>query len=191
MDSSFLIDLVKIMLPSLLVLLITYLMIRSYFDNQLALKKEEVEIKRNEMDIKRSELAMKNEGRSVPIRLQAYERLILLLERNQPFKLLTNIYDDDLTVPEYQLLLINTIRSELEHNLTQQLYVSDDAWSVVRSSLEELINTINILAKQQPNEATGRHLKKSIVDYFMQQGVVIPNHGAIQFLKAEARGLLA
>lgn len=182
MDYNVFLDLVKICVPSLLVLVTTYLLISSYLDNQLKMKA-------HEMQMKEQELSMAQIDQSLPIRYQAYERLILFLERSHPYKLLSTIDSTDLTAPEFQLILINSIRTELEHNLTQQLYISDQAWAVVRSAIEELINEISSLAIQLPSEATGKDLGKKILNHFMDQKINIPNVSAIQVLKVEARTL--
>ncbi len=182
MDYNIFLDLVKICVPSLLVLVTTYLLISSFLETQLKLKAQELELKRDELSIKQGD-------QSLPIRYQAYERLILFLERNHPYKLLSTIDSTDLTAPEFQLILIKSIRTEMEHNLTQQLYVSDQAWAVVRSSVEELINEISSLAINLPSNATGKDLGKKILNHFMSKNINIPNDSAVQFLKVEIRTL--
>lgn len=176
-------DFMKIVIPSLLVLGITYMMMRSYFDNQVKMKQIELEQDRNK-------LAMQHDREGTMVRLQAYERLILLLERNHPMKLLSTVAPGDLTAYEYHMGLLATIRNEMDYNLTQQLYVSDDAWNVSRSAIEELISIINLLAKQIPNDSTGRDLGKKILNYFMDPQTKVPNDSAIRVLKSEARTLL-
>ena len=68
----------------------------------------------------------------LPLRLQAYERLILFVERINPVNLLVRLLEQDLSAADFEQRLINEIRAEYQHNVTQQLYVSDTAWSVTK-----------------------------------------------------------
>ncbi len=173
MEYSSFIGIIQIVVPAVLVLTMAYLMLKAFFEN--------------ERDQKRLDIAMKAQNATLPVRFQAYERLILLMERTSPFKLLSRFSSEDLTVPEYQLVLITAIRQELDYNLTQQLYISSEAWAVVRSTIEELIGIINTLGKQLPNEASGRDLANLIIEYFKDNEVSMPNGRAIHYLKQEAQ----
>ena len=70
----------------------------------------------------------KNQSVVLPLRLQAYERMALFLERIDPNQLVMRIHTPGLTVSQEQNLLLTAIRSEFEHNLSQQIYISDPVW---------------------------------------------------------------
>ena len=79
---------------------------------------------------------------SLPIRLQAYERLTLFLERISPQNLLKRVSPISQEVEDYKSLLIQTVEQEYEHNLSQQIYVSDPCWRVVSAAKNSTIQTI-------------------------------------------------
>ena len=78
-----------------------------------------------------------------PLKIQAYERFLLFLERSQLPVLVKRVYVPGLTKDAFHIALLQSIEDEFEHNLAQQLYVSNDAWSAVKSTKEELVNQIN------------------------------------------------
>ncbi len=123
---------------------------------------------------------------SLPIRMQAYERLVLLLERIEPAGLLVRTNLPGMNASQLQSALIQTIRSEFEHNLSQQLYVSTKAWEMVRNAREETIKRINTSAMKLTPEATSTDLASLILinDIDAEQSAV---KGALDLLKSEAR----
>ncbi len=100
---------------------------------------------------------------SLPMRLQAYERLVLLLERITPENMLFRVYKPGMSARLFQSELLNVIRSEFEHNLTQQLYVSPQVWEVIKRSKEELIKVINIATAKTGDQGSGIDLTKNIL----------------------------
>ena len=78
-----------------------------------------------------------------PLKVQAYERFLLFLERSQLPVLVKRVYAPGLTKDAFHIALLQSIEDEFEHNLAHQLYVSNDAWSAVKSTKEELVNQIN------------------------------------------------
>ena len=94
-----------------------------------------------EADLQRR--AMENtktvKGVVVPLRLQAYERMALFLERIEPNQLVLRIHNPGLSVPEEQNLLLTAIRSEFEHNLSQQIYISNEVWNQIYLAKEDTV----------------------------------------------------
>ena len=101
------VDILFFLAPALLVFGMAYLLIKKFLDNQHRLKIIETKL-----------LTQKE---MMPLRLQAYERLTLFLERISPNNLLGRVYQPGLSVREFHLELLSNIRSEFEHNITQQL----------------------------------------------------------------------
>ncbi len=94
---------------------------------------------------------------SVPLRLQAYERCVLLVERIGFASLILRVARPGMDVQQFQSALLQTIREEYEHNLSQQIYMSEDAWARVRKATEESIQTINsAMAECQPGDPATR-----------------------------------
>ena len=102
------------------------------------------------------------------MRLQAYERLVLLAERISLPGLISRIGPLDVSAKEMQLLLLQTIRQEFDHNVSQQIYVSAEAWDAVRNLKEQNMLVINQVASFLPEEASASQLNKSLLDLLIQ-----------------------
>lgn len=98
-----------------------------------------------------------------PIRLSAYERLMLFLSRITPQQMVPRVLTAGMTVVELQLALLNAVRSEFEHNATQQLYVSTEAWSAIIEAKENMLQLINISATQVAREQQAILLAQTIL----------------------------
>lgn len=108
-----------------------------FFNRKLKLKELELRMKtRMGMRIATAKMV-------TPLKIQAYERFLLFLERSQLPVLVKRVYVPGLTKDAFHIALLQSIEDEFEHNLAQQLYVSNDAWSAVKSTKEELVNQIN------------------------------------------------
>jgi hypothetical protein len=124
------------------------------------------------------------------LRLQAYERLILFLERITPGALISRVMDSEMISHELQLAMILSIRGEYEHNLTQQLYISSETWQVVVQAKDEMIKTVAVIATQYPPDITAQQLAKSMLESIAQADMTLPTVTAIEHLKAEARAMM-
>jgi hypothetical protein len=144
-------------------------------------------------DIKEKQLALlqENQGATVKLRLQAYERLALYLERIHPRQLTPRVYQQGMTVAELQANLIFNIRTEFEHNLSQQIYVSKTIWNTVKSVKEQELNMINNIAQQLSYDADAKELHKKMVDYVMSIEGELPIDVALQMINDEAKTVLS
>ena len=122
----------------------------------------------------------------LPIRLQAYERLTLLLERIDPNKLLLRVkpYSDDLQ--KYESLLIQNIDKEYEHNLSQQIYVSPECWSLITAAKNA---TIQVLRQSGMNKKVdnSEKLRAFLLNHFIDENT--PSHKSLLLLKKEVSEL--
>lgn len=103
------------------------------------------------------------------LQLQAYERLVILAERIAIPSLVSRSNQGGLSKTDMQLLLTQTIRQEFDHNLSQQIYVSSEAWEAVRNLKEQNIHLINQIASILPAEANGLELNKKLLDFVVHQ----------------------
>lgn len=124
----------------------------------------------------------------IPLRFQAYERVTLFLERISPNNLLYRVYRKGMTARELQSELLETIRMEFEHNVTQQVYMSNHAWQLVRNAKEDTVRIINLASDKTDAEAPGAELSKKIFE-FMLQNENFPAQKALDFVKIEASQL--
>ncbi len=143
-------DLMKMTLPASLVLYLAYLLVRSFLQKQL----DEVAY----------QVRQKNQEVVLPIRLQAYERVTLLLERISPANLFSRLSSADYNAEEFQQILIHEIRNEFNHNMSQQVYMSDSAWTYITTAVEQTISLINSVANDLPEEAKGIELARHVLE---------------------------
>lgn len=167
-------EIIKICVPALLVLWACYKTMNSFFSNE--------EKKRN---------TLKNNDKStITLRLKAYERLSLFLERINPDNLIQRIHTPNMTCSELQINLLKTIRIEYEHNLTQQLYVSDEAWEAIKLAKESVNQLINSATANINPDRPALDLAKVIIETYHSSNIT-PSEIALKQLKAETVALLS
>lgn len=81
-----------------------------------------------------------------PIRLQAYERMALFLERISPDSLVLRCWKPGMDLRLLQGVMTKNIRDEWEHNLSQQVYLSPELWARIREAKDEMVNLVNSAA---------------------------------------------
>ncbi|HON51617.1 MAG TPA: hypothetical protein P5243_01875 [Bacteroidales bacterium] len=165
-----------IILPSALVFATAYFSIKQFFTNEQ--KKRE------------SENLIQNQKITVPIRLQAYERLILLLERINPQSLLLRIQNSNSTAGQLHNDLLIAVRAEFEHNLSQQIYISSQSWLAVKRAKEVLIKIINEEASKIAVNAPASVLSEAILMHIVSLSDN-PIQIAIDTLKVEVTRFLS
>lgn len=168
------IDLLKIVLPAGLVLYGAYVLVKSFLDKQL---------EANRLD-QHKEVVKE----TLPLRLQAYERVLIFLERSMPNNLIVRLNDNSYNVYQLQSVLVREVREEYNHNLSQQVYMSDEAWNLVRKAMEEVIALINNSAHGLDKEAPSIELAKKIFENVLASEDDI-NSLALKFIKKEVRQL--
>jgi len=124
------------------------------------------------------------------LQLQAYERLILLTERIALPNLVQRLNQPGLEARDMQSLLTQAIRQEFEHNITQQIYVTAEAWDAVRNYKEQNLLIINQVASFLPPEATGVDLNKHLLDLLVQNPKASLQNVVSEVLSFEAKKLM-
>ncbi len=167
----FVFELLKYILPSVVVFLTAFYILKAFFEQ---------EQKRQETSLK-----MGIQEKTLPVQIQAYERLVLLLERMQAANLVLRS-GSAANVQQMQAMLVQNIRDEFDHNLSQQLYVSFQAWEMVCVAKEDTLKLISTAASQLPENAQIADLAGAILSLSLN-----PEKTAVQmatdFLKKEAR----
>ena len=143
---------------------------------------------RNEDKRRKSEFNMHISDELLPIRLQAYERSILLLERISPESIIMRLSRNEFNARQFQQDLLSNITSEFDHNLAQQTYMSTEAWEKIKIAKNQVINLINDTAKEVKPDAPGTTLGKLILERLTELKSP-PTQGAIEFLKSEVKSL--
>ena len=127
---------------------------------------------------------------SIPLQLQAYERLVLLTERIALPNLISRLNQPGLSAVEMKVVLVENIRQEFDYNSTQQLYVSPVSWDAVRNLKEQNIMLVNQVASSLPQNATGPELNKKILEVMMAQSNTGLHEMVAQALNFEAKKLM-
>ena len=99
----------------------------------------------------------------MPLKVQAYERFLLYLERVQLPQLVKRVYAPGIEKGVFHLQLLQNVREEFEHNLAQQLYVANTTWNAVQNAKEELVNQINSTFEQLNDEEDVAILAQALV----------------------------
>lgn len=163
-------ELLKYTVPALIVFLASFFTIRFLI--------------KNDQEKRRNEIRMMNQKTITPIRLQAYERIVLFLERISPDSLIMRLSDPNMKSAQFQNDILTAIRAEFEHNLSQQIYISNQAWEVVKSAKGNIIKVINSAADKVKPDSPSFELSKVILESMMEASKT-PSTIAIEFLKKE------
>ena len=166
------IEFIKIVLPAAAVLYAMYLVVKSFLNKEL--QKQHMEIRNKSIET------------VLPNRLHAYERMVLFIERITPNNLIVRLNNGEYTSREFQQILLNEIRSEYNHNVSQQLYMSDEVWSLILHAKEDLIRTINTAADNLGKDANNIDLAKKVFEMYMAREDD-PFQVAMKVLKDEIR----
>lgn len=127
---------------------------------------------------------------SVPLQLQAYERLVLLTERLSLPNLISRISLPNASAKEMQVMLTENIKQEFEYNASQQIYVSPVAWEAVRNLRDQNMLIINQVANVLPPNATGSDLNKQLLEVIMQQNDAALHTIVLNAINFEAKKLM-
>jgi uncharacterized membrane protein YraQ (UPF0718 family) len=168
MDLDKIIDLLFNLLPALLVGAIAFYFFKEHIQNEAGRRRFLLQ-----KDIQKE---------AFPLRLQAYERMALFLERISPSKLLLRTQPTSSKKEDYENLLIATIEQEFEHNLSQQIYVTDECWNIItaaKNATIQIIRKANLLEKTD----TANKLREVILTELVERQP--PSNAALSYIKQE------
>lgn len=165
---------VLLVIPSLLVIFAVYMMLHNFL---------QLETEKNH-----KLLSIENRKIALPVQLQAYERLALLMERISPVALVLRISRPGITVIQLQKEMIESIHSEFEHNLSQQIYVSEDCWTLIKSTVEETIRQVHSTVGQLTPESDAATFSALFMQNVLEQNNN-PTEQTLVLLRSEASRL--
>jgi hypothetical protein len=163
-------EILKYVLPAAIVLVTAYFLIKSFLDHET--------LKR------RMEIKNQNQKMITPVRLQAYERMILFLERINPESLLLRLQVPGQNSGQLHRELLSLIRAEYEHNLSQQIYMSGKAWDYIKNAKENIVKLINTSSDRITADSPSVELASVIIEMHMRLNPS-PVLIAIEFIKEE------
>ena len=167
---DYLFDILKISVPAGFVVIVVKVMLEKHFDD-LSRRDNMSLYKDRKKDLR-------------PLKMQAFERLILYLERLQPDNLMMRVQRPNMSARLLHTQMLKTIRQEYEHNMTQQLYVSESAWKLVLMAKDEVTKLVNLSASQLPEDASAVDLGNQMMNIMMKLEKM-PTDVAIHGLKVE------
>ena len=173
MDFHKLFEILAYTLPSLITGGVAYFLFHSYFKDQ--------------QNTRRWLLQKENQKDSLPLRLQAYERMALFLERINPSKLLIRVAPNSQNKNDYENLLIFSIEQEFEHNLTQQIYVTDECWTIILTAKNTIIQNIR-KTNMSEKVSTADKLRETILRDLLD--AESPCNLALNYLKKEVSQIM-
>lgn len=168
MDSTTIVEIIAYSLPSLITGGVAYSLFNSHFKDQ--------------QNTRRWLLQKESKSATLPLRLQAYERLTLLMERINPSQLMVRIHPISDDKNEYQNFVIAQIEQEFEHNLSQQVYLSDECWSIIVTAKNATIQMIRLAAKNEKVKDADS-LRELVIAELLEKPS--PSSAALSFIKNE------
>lgn len=172
MNTTLFVEILAYTIPALITGMVAYFLFNAHFKDQ--------------QNTRRWLIQKDNQKTALPLRLQAYERLTLLMERINPSQLVSRInpISDDKT--DYQNFIIAQIEQELEHNLTQQIYVSEQCWAIVLTAKNATIQMIRLAATNE-KVTDANSLRELLITDLLEK--TAPSSAALSFIKNEVAEL--
>ena len=150
MLNNYLFDILKLTVSGLLVVLSAFYMARPYLER---FEKHQL------IGLKQS-----FNKETLLLRLQAYERLALFIDRINPVNLLVRLNDQSYSAGELHYLIVKEIRNEYQHNITQQIYVSNTSWEIVKRVKNDTVSLFNNALKALPPQANSLEFGKLVLE---------------------------
>lgn len=165
------IEILKYTFPAGLMLLLTYLLLSNFVDNE---EKRRAYYLRKDMQKK-----------ALPMRFQAFERVVMLLERITPNHLVIRVKPGNMSLGAYRKTLVESVRQEFDYNITQQIYFSDNSWNHVVSAKSQVVSLINKATAELGPDASAGDLSRKLIEEEMASEI-FPTKAAILLIKHEA-----
>jgi hypothetical protein len=169
-------EIAKYILPSIVVLLATYLIVDKFLVK--------------EIEKKQLSIFQQNSSVTLQMRLQAYERLAIFIERLHATSLISRYYTQGATVQDLQIAMVQGIRAEFEHNISQQLYVSSEVWQTVKTVMEQEITMLNRIGSSFEMGTPAASFIKMLSEYVLNEETTLPTSIALETINREAKSVL-
>jgi len=174
---EFILDIFKIAIPAGIVGFTVYYLVKKHLDNEYRMRQ--------------LELRQSQQKSTVPLRLQAYERLSLFCERISIPSLMLRVRGEGMTAVQLRLAMMIAIQKEFEHNITQQVYVSDNLWKIVKIARDDTLYVINkVYSEMDPESTSSREFSQRLLEESAGREVE-PLDKALEAVKTEASLLLS
>ncbi len=165
-------EIIKITVPAMVVFAAAYFVLKQFLDNQRVMK--QIELKQNQQNT------------TTPLRLQAYERLSLLCERMALPSMMLRLRKDGTTASQFRSALMLGIQQEYEYNITQQVYVSEQLWEIIKLARDDSMNTISLAYELVDPQANSQELAQAIMSILEKRGITAIDKALVAVKKEAA-----
>ena len=172
---DFFIDILKLTLAGILIFFVVWYFLKEFIQQALTQKSDNV--------------IKPGFEHTLPLRMQAYERITLFLERINPANMLLRLHISGMSAREMQNIILADIRDEYQHNIAQQIYVSYTAWATVKKMKDETIGLINNAVQGLPENASSVDLSRVILTHFAKLEIENPYDVALRIIKRDIQQL--
>ena len=159
-------------IPSIMLFGIAYYFINGWLKSQETIERQ------------KSSRALRKQ--TLPLKLQALERLALFLERIRVDQLILRMRSRDMSAHELSSLMLLTIQQEYEHNMSQQIYTSDQLWQIIKMAKQQNETLISSVARSLPESAGGDELLDALASE-MENKKDDPLHMALRAIRMETQ----
>ncbi|MDA3878833.1 MAG: hypothetical protein PF436_00455 [Prolixibacteraceae bacterium] len=166
---------IAMLIPMALVFLFVYYMLKSFFDQFNQQRKQDMRVRFSK--------------ETLPLRLQAYERIVLFLERIKPESMVMRLSSNDMNTIDLQRAMLESIRKEFDHNLSQQIYLTDEAWRMVEAARQSMIQLVSSTAGEHIPDSPYMEYATDILEEYSSVSDD-PLTIAIKFIQNEAKELM-
>ncbi len=171
----YLLDILKFAIAGIIVFFTGWIFVKGYMDKRFNFRM--IELKKESLK------------HTLPLRLQAYERTVLFLERINPPNMLLRLHTPGMSAKEMHNIIIADIKAEYQHNISQQIYVSSTTWNVVKKIKEDTVSIINSATSVLPEHATSADLSKSVLIHLAGLETENPYEVALNIVKQDVQVL--
>jgi hypothetical protein len=168
-------DIIKLAIPALIVFFTVYTILGRFLDKQYQMKMLEYK--------------EKNQEAALPIRLQAYERLCLFMERISIPALLLRLRSPNMDSKALRYALMVSIQKEYEHNVTQQVYVSNKLWEIIKYTKDDTINVVNLVSDTVNGDAPAEEFAQALLKLIDERKIMTYDK-ALEAIKKECAQVL-
>ncbi len=168
-------EIVKLVIPAAIVFATAYTILKTYLGKQYQMKLLET---KNEV-----------QKTTVPLKLQAYERLTLLCERISIPNLILRIKSPGMSADDLHMAMLIAIQQEFDHNISQQVYISDNLWSIIKQARQHVVNSISAASVEVNKDGAGSELADKLLSFY-DQSEERPLETAQRAIRREASLLL-
>lgn len=169
MNSTTIIEILAYTIPSLITGGVAYFLFTAHFKDQ--------------QNTRRWLLQKDTKSATLPLRLQAYERMTLFMERINPSQLMVRIHPVSEDKKEYSNFVITQIEQEFEHNIAQQIYISDECWSIIVTAKNATIQLIRMAAAANEKVTHADGLREAVISDLIDKPS--PSSAALAMIKNE------